>query len=194
MDRETESTSVVDDELERMAVLQVARSWPVLMVMGVITVAIGVIIMAWPSETLVVLSVLFGIQLLVLGLFRLVSAFSGDVISPGLSAFAGILLMIGGVVVLRHPFGTVEVLATILGVVWIVSGSLEAVDAIGNPRRDHRVWHVIGGVLSLVAGIVVVAWPKPTITVVAWIGGIQLVIFGVVLMITALAARKVPSA
>ena len=176
-----------DDDL---ALLAFARSWPALMFMGVVSLVIGVIVMVWPSETLVVLSVLFGIQLLVLGLFRVVSAFSEFTASPTLSVFAGILLMIGGVVVLRHPFGTVEVLATILGVVWIVSGSLEAIDAVANPLRDHRVWHGIGGLLSLVAGIVVVAWPAPTIAVVAWIGGIQLVVLGVVVLITAFAARS----
>ena len=50
--------------------------WPVAMFIGLMTLAIGVIVLVWPSGTLKVLSILVGIQILLFGVFRLISAFS----------------------------------------------------------------------------------------------------------------------
>lgn len=171
-------------------VLALAREWPALLFMGVITLGLGVVVIVWPSQTLTVLSVLLGIQLLLLGIFRLIEAFSDETISPGLTGFVGVLLIIGGVVVLRNPFETVAVLATILGAAWIVIGVVEMIEAIANSRAEGRGMLFLGGLLSLGAGIVVVAWPAPTVTVIAWISGFYLIVFGLFLAASAFSLRK----
>jgi len=170
--------------------LAIAREWPALLFMGVITLALGVVVIVWPSQTLTVLSVLLGIQILLLGIFRLIGAFSDDTISPGLTGFVGVLLIIGGVVVLRNPFETVAVLATILGAAWIVIGVVEMIEAIANSRAEGRGMLFFGGLLSLGAGIVVVAWPAPTVTVIAWIAGFYLIVFGLFLAASAFSLRS----
>jgi uncharacterized membrane protein HdeD (DUF308 family) len=170
--------------------IQVAQEWPAVMLMGILTVGLGVVVLVWPSQTLTVVSVLLGLQLLVFGLYRLITAFAADTESRGLAAFVGILLMIAGVIVLRNPFETVAVLATILGVVWIVTGSIELVEAIANRDAERRGWLAVGGVISIVAGAVVVIWPAPTAVVVAWIAGFYLVVLGLYLAATALALRN----
>ena len=174
--------------------LLVARAWSTIMVIGVLTLGVGVAVMVWPSQTLTVLSVLLGIQLLVFGLFRLIGAFAGDVSSPGFVGFVGILGMIAGIVVLRHPFETVAVLAAILGPVWIVTGVIEVVDAIANKYVDGRGWLALGGLVSIAAGAVVVAWPSPTVTVIAWIAGLYLVIFGLFICASAFSMRQMSKA
>jgi uncharacterized membrane protein HdeD (DUF308 family) len=171
------------------APLIAAREWPTVLVIGIITIAIGAAVLVWPSETLTVISVLLGIQLLIFGLFRLVGAFAADTAAPGLVGFVGILGMVGGVIVLRNPFETVEVLATIVGVVWIVAGAIEVIEALANGAAERRGWLGISGMISIVAGLVVVVWPAPTVTVLAWVTGLYLVIFGLFIAATAISMR-----
>jgi uncharacterized membrane protein HdeD (DUF308 family) len=171
-----------------------AREWPAILVIGLLTAVVGVVVIAWPSQTLTVLSVLLGIQLLVFGLFRLVSAFADNVVSPGFVGFVGILGMIAGVIVLRHPFETVTVLATILGAVWIVTGAIEVIDAIANKYVDGRGWLALAGLVSIAAGTVIVAWPAPTVTVVAWIAGFYLIVFGLFICVSAFSMRNLTKA
>lgn len=158
--------------------LAMASTWPIAMFVGLVTIAIGIMVLAWPGETLTVLSVLFGIQLLLMGLFRLIGSFAVDLVAPVLVGLIGVLGMIVGVVVLRNPFETVAVLATLLGVVWIVTGSIDLVASIADSRLRQRGLTALMATLSIIAGIIVVAWPTPSLTVIAWIAGIYLVVFG----------------
>ena len=160
---------------------ELARSWSVAVFVGVLTIALGVIVMVWPSQTLAVLAILLGLQLLIFGLYRLIHSFSSDVRSPGLLAFAGILGMVAGVIVLRHPFETVVVLATLLGVVWVIGGAIELMVAIVDGSQDHRWIMVFSALLSIAAGVIVLAWPAPTLTVIAWISGLYLVLSGLLI-------------
>ena len=165
-------------------------AWPVAMFVGLATIALGAILLFWPSETLTVLSVLVGIQVLLFGVFRLISAFSSKSSAPGLMGFIGVIGMVIGIAVLRHPFETVAVLAALLGIVWIVGGSIELIGAIADRRQDNRWLVAFSGAVSIVAGIVVVSWPAPTVTVVAWISGLYLLAFGLLFCYIAFQMRR----
>lgn len=169
--------------------LALAETWPVAMFVGVITAAIGVVVVAWPDGTLKVLSILFGIQLLLFGLFRLISAFSSANPAPWFSGFIGIIGMMAGVVVVRNPFETVAVLATVLGLVWVVGGSIELISSIADSSMRDRGLVAFGAIISIAAGIVILAWPGPTVTVIAWIAGLYLIIFGLVICAAAFRLR-----
>lgn len=172
---------------------EVGKAWPVAAFVGILTIALGVIVMVWPQQTLTVLAILLGLQLLLFGLFRLVSSFSSDVRSPGLLAFVGVLGMVAGVIVLRHPFETVVVLATLLGVVWVVGGAIELMTAVVDGSHGERWLMFFGGLLSVAAGVIVIAWPAPTVTVIAWISGIYLVLSGLLIGVMALRLRSAAS-
>jgi len=174
--------------------LQAAREWPALMVLGIITIILGVVVIAWPKETLTVLSVLLGIQLLIFGLFRLISAFAADNRAPGLSAVVGIIGMILGIVILRNPFETVEVLATILGVIWVITGLIDVFDAIAGSSHESRGWRIFGGLLSIGAGVLILVWPAPTLAVIAWIAGFYLIVFGIMLCASSWEMRRMTKA
>ncbi|MGI9612136.1 MAG: HdeD family acid-resistance protein [Acidimicrobiales bacterium] len=160
-------------------------AWPAALVMGLLTAAMGVVVMVWPRQTLTVLSVLLGIQLVVFGLFRLISAFSSRTTVPVLLGLVGLLGMGIGVVVLRHPFESISVLATLLGVVWIVGGSIDLIEAIVNGSSRGRLIASLGAAITIVAGIIVVAWPAPTLTVIAWTAGIYLIAIGLTICVGA---------
>ena len=169
--------------------LAFAREWPTVLFIGILTIGLGIVVLVWPSQTLTVLSILLGIQLLFFGLFRLISAFSSETESRGLAGFVGIVGIVGGIVVLRNPIETVVVLATVLGVVWIITGSIDVIEAFSSKAEGNRVLMILGGLLSVAAGVLIVAWPAPTITVVAWIAGLYLVIFGLFISASAFSLK-----
>src|SRR5580704_6926184 len=63
----------VGDRLGRLG-----RHWGWLLFFGVLMVAAGVCAVAWPGPTVVVLAVLFGIQILVSGIFSFIGSFVAD--------------------------------------------------------------------------------------------------------------------
>lgn len=60
---------------------QQALGW--MMVFGIISLLAGVAVLAWPGRTLIVVAVLFGIQLVVTGIFRFVAAFASEDLTGG---------------------------------------------------------------------------------------------------------------
>ncbi len=180
----------LDDSGQPVLIRQV-HTWPAIMTVGLLTMALGIVVLVWPSETLKVVAVVVGIQVLVYGVFRLVSAFSGDTAAPPiLIGLTGVMGMVIGVAVLRHPFEAVAVLAVLLGIIWIVGGFLELLSALTDPAMPRRGLSGLSGAVSLVAGIVVISWPAPTVTVLAWIAGLHLLVFGIVFCAMALSVRS----
>ena len=182
---ETMKTNPAPSGLER------ARDWPAVFMIGLITLGLGVVVIAWPKQTLAVISIVIGLQILLYGIYRLVSAFADGTASPGVTAFVGLVGIVVGIVVLRHPFRTVAILAVLLGVVWIIAGSIELLGAMADRSLEHRGMTALGGLLSIGAGVVVVAWPAPTVTAVAWISGLYLIVFGLFIFVMAFQLRSV---
>jgi Short repeat of unknown function (DUF308) len=63
----TETTQEPADMIGRLG-----RNWGWVFAYGLLTLIAGIAVLAWPSETLLVLAVLFGIQLIISGIFRFV--------------------------------------------------------------------------------------------------------------------------
>jgi uncharacterized membrane protein HdeD (DUF308 family) len=159
----------------------VGSAWGWVLAFGLLTLAAGIAVLAWPAKTLLVIAVVFGIQLLITGLFRFVLAFTEPVRSGGmrfLYAVLGLLSMIVGLWAIRHAGLTVLVLAVLLGIFWIVSGTVEIFAALSEPTLPGRVWTGLMGGLSVAAGIIVVSVPGISVLVLAVVLGVWLVLFG----------------
>lgn len=173
---------------------RVGRHWGWVLAFGIITLAAAIAVLVWPSQTLLVLAVLFGIQLIVFGIFRFVAAFAVDEASGGtrvLLALLGVLSIIIGLWAVRHTLLTLAALVLLLGIYWIVNGAIEMFTALSNHDLPERGWTAAMGALSLVAGIVVLAYPGLTLYGLAVILGIWLAIFGVMEIAAAFRLRSV---
>jgi uncharacterized membrane protein HdeD (DUF308 family) len=173
----------------------VARHWGWVFAFGIITALAGVGVLVWPGQTLVVIAVLFGIQLVVAGIFRFVAAFALDE-SGGtrvLYALLGALSIIVGVYAIRHFGVTLGALALLLGIFWIAQGIVELFAAISNRGMPERGWTMFLGILSVVAGVVVVAYPGISLLTLAFVLGIWLIIFGGMEIFFAFRLRSVGS-
>src|SRR5438270_11658931 len=78
--------------------------WWVLVLVGVMSVVAGIILVFKPSNSLATLAVIFGIFLLIDGIGELVASLSGTTDNRGLAAILGVLGVIIGIVLIRHPF------------------------------------------------------------------------------------------
>jgi len=172
---------------------QVGRHWGWVLAYGILTVLAGVAVLAWPSETLLVIAVLFGVQLIISGIFRFVGALASDDLTGGtrvMLALLGVLSIIIGLWAVRHAVLTLVALIVFLGIFWVINGLIEIFAALSHRDMPDRGWSVLMGVLSAIAGVIVLAYPGLTLVGLAVILGIWLLVFGILEIIAAFRLRK----
>ncbi|TQM80941.1 uncharacterized membrane protein HdeD (DUF308 family) [Saccharothrix saharensis] len=158
---------------------------------GVITLLIGVAVLLWPGLTLVTAAVLFGLEMLITGVFWLVGSFTGG--EPGrqrwLMAVAGLLALVAGILCLRAPFQTIAVLALLLGVTWVVGGVAEIFHGFGKSG-----WAVFSGAITALGGVVVLVWPVASLIALVWLLAVVLIVFGAMAIAGGVGANRKPRA
>jgi len=172
----------------------VGRHWGWVLTFGIVTVLAGLFTLVWPGRTIVVVAVLFGIQLVVAGIFRFVAAFASDDESGGtrvLLALLGVLSFIVGLYALRHILITVAALALLLGIFWIVNGAVETFTALSHRGMQGRGWTIFMGLLSVVAGVVVLFYPAISLATLAIVLGFWLLVYGIMEIVLAFRLRSV---
>jgi uncharacterized membrane protein HdeD (DUF308 family) len=168
--------------------------WKTVLVWGVLNLILGVVILAWPGMSILVAAVLFGAFLVISGIAQVVAAFALDASAASrvLLFISGALSVVLGVLAFRH-FGqgyALLLLAIWIGVGFIFQGVAEAAMAISHPLLPARGWHIFLGILTVIAGVVVLGWPFDSIVVLAIVAGAWLVVIGITQIIWAFQARK----
>ncbi|MDX1875888.1 HdeD family acid-resistance protein [Mycolicibacterium sp. 120266] len=166
--------------------------WKSTLVSGVLAVALGAAVLAWPGISVVVAASFFGAYLLITGIAQVVFAFSLHVSAGGrvLLFISGAASVILAVLSFRHLYDAVLLLAIWIGVGFIFRGVATAVSAISDPTLPARGWNIFVGVISLIAGIVVLASPFASIATLALVTGIWLVVIGLMEIATAFGIRS----
>jgi uncharacterized membrane protein HdeD (DUF308 family) len=170
----------------------VGRHWGWILAFGVITLATGIAVLIWPGRTLLVVAVLFGVQLIVTGIFRFGAAFAADETGAQrvLLALLGVFSLIVGLYAVRHIFITLLALGLLLGIFWVVSGVIELFNAIQHRTMGSRAWTALMGVLSIVAGLVLLAYPGLSLLTLAILLSVWLVVLGLMEITAAFRLRS----
>jgi uncharacterized membrane protein HdeD (DUF308 family) len=156
--------------------------WKSTLASGILSVILGVVVLAWPVISVLIAAVAFGLYLLITGAAQVMFAFSLHVSAGGriLLFISGAASLILAVLAFRH-FGqgyAVLLLAIWVGIGFIFRGVATTVSAIGDPTLPGRVWSIVVGIISLIAGIVVMASPLESILTLALVVGICFVVIG----------------
>ena len=154
-------------------------SWQAAMLLGALTLILGIIVTAKPTGSLNVLAVLIGILLILSGIFHLIRVFDPREPHRIWLGIAGLLFVVIGVVLIRHLHLTRSLIGLIVGITWIVQGLAALIGGIGGGVREGRAWWIVFGLVSLIAGIVVAATPADSLTVLAVLLGIWFIIMGI---------------
>jgi uncharacterized membrane protein HdeD (DUF308 family) len=166
--------------------------WKSALLSGILAVILGVLVLAWPGETIVVAAIFFGAYLLVTGIAQVIFAFSLHVSAGGrvLLFLSGAASLILAILCFRSLQDSILLLAIWIGVGFIFRGVATAVSAISDPTLPGRWWEIFIGGITLVAGVVVLASPFESIATLTLVVGIWLVVIGVFEAVSAFGIRK----
>jgi uncharacterized membrane protein HdeD (DUF308 family) len=166
--------------------------WKSTLLSGILAVILGILVWVWPAITIVVAAIFFGAYLLVAGIAQVIFAFSLHVSAGGrvLLFISGAAALILAVLCFRSLQESILLLAIWIGVGFVFRGVATAVSAISDPTLPGRAWEIFFGVISVVAGIVMLAWPFESIVWLTNVVGISLVVLGLFEVVSAFGIRK----
>ncbi|WP_328394108.1 HdeD family acid-resistance protein [Nocardia sp. NBC_00416] len=168
------------------------RAWQAMLIIGLVSVVVGVVVLIWPGPTIVVLAVLFGIYLLVSGIFQLVAAFGGHVSSGWrvMLIVSAVLSFILAFFALRHLGDAVLLMALWIGIGWMFRGVAVLVAAADAPSgTPGRAWNVFFGIVLLIGGGMLIVWPFNSVAVLTVVAGWWLIFMGIVEVVGAFQVR-----
>jgi len=163
------------------------RNWGLLLAVGIVSIVFGIIVLAniWGSVRLV--AVLAGLFLLFAGVVQLATMSGAR--SKGGRIVSGLLAVILGVMLIVWPESSVKTVAVIVGIAFLVWGLAMALAALMDRGEGSGVAAAFGAILAII-GIIVIAWPGPTIAILMVLVGVNALVFGISAVAQALALRK----
>jgi uncharacterized membrane protein HdeD (DUF308 family) len=170
-----------------------AKCWWLLLLRGIAAILFGVLAFAWPGLTLVTLVLLYGAFALVDGVISLIAAFSGSAkpVPTWWLVVVGVLGIAAGVVTFVWPGITAILLILFIGAWAFVHGIFEIIGAIQLRKEIDNEWMLIlGGVLSVVFGLIVLFAPGAGALALIWVIAAYSIIFGITFVALALRLRK----
>jgi uncharacterized membrane protein HdeD (DUF308 family) len=173
----------------------IARNWWMLLIRGVAAVVFGIAVIVWPGLSLNVLVVVFAAYLFVDGIFAVVTAVSRrDYGRWWLLALEGVIGILAGLAAFLFPGAAVLTFFYIV-VFWAIStGVMEILNAIELRKQIDNEWMLIlSGVVSILWGILMLAYPGAAILTLLWLFGIAAVVFGALMILLAFRVRNLGS-
>jgi uncharacterized membrane protein HdeD (DUF308 family) len=168
-----------------------AKSWRLAFVAGFITMLAGIVVTLEPGTSLIVIAILVGAEFIASGMYRIIRSFT-DNGSHGRVLFGilGVLSILVGAILIRHFDLTLLLVSTVVGVIWIALGVSEITIGFSSSDPSARRWLAGIGILGVIAGVVILAYPVSSLLTLALLLGIWLIIRGVAEMSAALATRR----
>ena len=165
--------------------------WKSVLISGVLAIALGVAILAWPGISISVATIFFGVALLFTGIEQLFLGFTLRVHLIGrlLLFVSGAAALIVGIMALTSLYEGWRILAIWIGVGFIFRGVATMSSAISDPTLPGRGWNIFVGAISLIAGVVVMAFPYDSLGTLALVVGVWLIVIGIMEVVTAFGIR-----
>lgn len=166
--------------------------WLSTLLSGILAVILGVLAWTWPTLTIIVTAIFFGAYLLVTGITQVVFAFSLHVSAGGrvLLFISGAAALILALLCFRSLQESILLLSIWIGIGFIFRGVATAVSAISDPTLPGRAWEIFIGLLSLLAGVFMLAWPLQSLETLTRVVGIWLIVIGVFEVVSAFGIRR----
>lgn len=166
--------------------------WKSTLVSGLLALGLGVLVLVWPTITIIAAAIILGAYLLVSGSAQVLFAFSLHVSAGGrvLLFISGAASLVLALLCFRSLYHSVILLAIWIGVGFIFRGVATSISAISDPTLPGRGWAIFIGATSLLAGIVMLSSPLESIEILANVVGIWLIVIGVFEVVSSFGIRK----
>lgn len=166
--------STSEPPITREAITELTWAWWVLLLVGTLSVVVGVIVLVKPSHSLATLAVLSGVFILLASISELVMALFAE--HGAVAALFGVLGIVIGILLIRHPTHGVLAIALLIGI-WLLA--VGVIRLVGAFAMENRLWSVVVGLVEIVAGIVIVSSPKIGFATLALLVGIAFILNGI---------------
>ncbi len=161
---------------------------------GVLSVIVGILILAWPEKTAMVVTAIIAIYAIAAGLvyagLGIFSKTKGGWSRVGHIAL-GIVFIIAGIVAFLNLGAATAWLAVFLGILvgilWIIEGVV-ALSTLGE--ASSKGWTVFFAIVSVIAGVVLLFSPLWGAAVLWWLLGIALIVLGIIQIVRAFTFGK----
>ncbi|SRR6266849_4417272 len=172
---------------EQMSVL-LARNWWAFALRGVLGIIFGLISFFLPGVTMLSLVLVFSAYALVDGVFAIIAA--GRAMRQhegwGFLLLEGIVNIIAAAIAFLWPGITVVSFVFLVGTWAILSGGLMLSAALRLQLDHGRWWLAVGGIVSVIYGVLLIAAPFIGALVLTWWLGAYAIVFGFALIAVAI--------
>jgi len=163
---------------------QLFRNWWIPVVRGALGILFGILVFAYPSAAVAAFVYLFGAYMLVDGIVALGFAFDVNR-GRGWLILSGIAGIAAGILTFMNPSATAVALVYIAAAWAIVTGIFEAIAAFEWRNVLPDTWMLgLGGVLSVILGVLLFSLPSAGLIAWAWLVGIYAIVYGVLYIVT----------
>jgi uncharacterized membrane protein HdeD (DUF308 family) len=162
--------------------------WWAVLVQGIFSILIGLLLLAYPGATTLVIIQFIGIYWLVTGIFSLVGIFM-DRSMWGWKLFAGVIGIMAGLAIMRHPLWSTFMLPPVMVVYMGVSGLVIGVVGLITAFRGGGWAAGILGALSILFGLILLFSPLVAALTLPWIYGILGIAGGIAAIFAAFRQR-----
>ena len=165
--------------------------WWLFLLQGIATLILGVLLVISPGMTTAVLVQFLGVYWLVSGIFSIVGIFVGDrEIHWGWLLLSGVLGILAGIAVLKHPLLSTILLPTMLvyliAIEGIVMGVVSLIEAFKGGGWGAGIW----GVVSIIFGVILFGSPLLSAVALSIVMGSFGVVGGIVLIVISFRMRR----
>ena len=155
-----------------------------LAVRGVAAILFGLVALVWPDITLSALLILFGAFVFVDGASAIAMAITGESSMPrwvlALDGIAGVTI---AAITLVAPGVTALALLYLIAAWALITGSLLIGGAVSGETFGRPGWLMaLDGTISVVFGILLIAWPGDGIVAIVWTLGLYAIFTGVTML------------
>ena len=162
--------------------VELSRYWWTFILRGVLAILFGIIAFVSPPTTIAVLVLLFGAWALVDGVFHIAAAVQDRSRNRSfwLAVFEGAVSIIAGAIALVFPGLAAASLLLLISAWSIITGVAEVVLAIRlREQLTGEFWLAIGGILSILFGVLLFLFPTSGAITIVWIIGAFAIVFGI---------------
>jgi len=165
--------------------------WWLLLMGGILSIIVGILFLVNPAKTTIAFAWVLGLYWFVQGIFVLVAMFL-DHSAWGWKLFMGVLGILAGIVVMRHPIASAVVIPSVFVLLLGIQGLIVGIVSLVLAFKGGGWGAGILGALSILFGIILIANYANLGTIVAliWIVAILSIVGGIVQIVQAFRQRQ----
>jgi uncharacterized membrane protein HdeD (DUF308 family) len=175
--------------------MKLKNIWWLLLLRGIVFLLFGIIAIGWPLMTFITLTYIFALYIIFSGIFNLIHGIMGTHHGHRywfLTIIVGIFEIGVGAYAFNNPLINIAALTLLIGFTFIIRGVFETIAAFDDIYGNtHKTLLAIGGVLGIIAGIIILKYPIAGGLAFTWVLGVYALIVGSIFVALSMMARDI---